>query len=235
MPVELAELVTGLPLAASFAMTTGISLLRAGRRRSSLNEAMHELRRPLQILALSLPADPRRAEAVGSALRMATAAAERLDSEINGGAPVAATERIAVREIVAVAGERWRPVAAARGRSLCLAGGVGDLTVRGDGTELAQALDNLISNALEHGGGEVAIEVGAEEGCLRLAVRDRGAKVGPGRLGRLRRRRRGGHRHGHGLRVVRRAAARHGGSFRLRRAEGGTEARLDLPLAGAAR
>jgi len=43
----------------------------------------------------------------------------------------------------------------------------------------------------------------------------------------------GRRRHGHGLRIVRRVAARHGGSFRLRRSPSGTEACLELPLSGA--
>jgi len=38
-------------------------------------------------------------------------------------------------------------------------------------------------------------------------------------------------RHGHGLRLVRRTAARHGGSFALHLGEQGTSAVLELPLA----
>lgn len=228
MPVELAELVTGLPLAASFAMTTGISLLREGRRKTSLNEAMHELRRPLQVLALSLPADPGRAEAAGSALRLAAAAAERLENEINGERAAVIAERVMVDDLIAAAIERWRPAAAFAGRSLRLASEPGEMELLGDGTALAQALDNLISNGLAHGRGEIAIGVRAAAGRLQLAVRDAGATP------RTRDRRRG-RRHGHGLRLVRRTAARHGGRFRLRRAADGTEAVLDLPLAGARR
>jgi two-component sensor histidine kinase len=39
-------------------------------------------------------------------------------------------------------------------------------------------------------------------------------------------------RHGHGLRLVRRIAARHEGTFALHRGELGTSAVLELPLAG---
>ena len=74
MAVELGEIAAGLPFAASIAMTTGIGALREGRRRTSLNEAIHELRRPLQALALALPDDSGAVPGSGSALRMAAGA-----------------------------------------------------------------------------------------------------------------------------------------------------------------
>jgi signal transduction histidine kinase len=232
MQVELAEIAAGLPLAASFAMATGITAFREGRRRSSLNEAIHELRRPLQALALSLPADSRGAEAMGSALQLAAAAVERLEHEINGVAAPAAAKPVSVRPIVEFAIERWRARAAGEGRSLRLRWRAGEPELRGDEVELAQAVDNLISNAFEHGTGEVAVDVRREGDFVRLEVCDWGGAKRP----RLRRRdRRSRRRHGHGLRIVRRAAARHGGSFRLRHSAHGSAAGLVLPLAGGAR
>jgi signal transduction histidine kinase len=231
MTVELAEIAAGLPFAASLAMASGITAFREGRRRTSLNEAIHELRRPLQVLALSLPADSRGVE---SALQMATAAVDQLDREVNGGFAEAPAERVLVRPIVAIAIARWRPWAEAEGRSLRLKWAAGELELRGDRTELSQALDNLISNALEHGQGAVTIDVREETGLLRVTVRNRGGseagsrwRVCVRRASRATRR-----RHGHGLRIVRRLATRHGGSFYLQRNGSGSEARLDLPLAG---
>jgi two-component system, sensor histidine kinase len=237
MPVELAQIAAGLPVAASLAMATGISAVREGRRRSSLNEAIHELRRPLQAMALSLPADARGVEAMESALQMAAAAVDRLDREINGVAVQVAPERVAMRPIVEFAIERWRGRAAAEGRSLRLSWSAGEPELLGDEVELAQAVDNLISNAFEHGAGEIAIGVRREGGSVRVEVCDGGVGVEAvanqaRRRGRDRVTRR---RHGHGLRIVRRAAARHGGSFRLRRSARGSGARLVLPLAGGPR
>jgi signal transduction histidine kinase len=232
MAVELAEIAAGLPLAASFAMASGITAFREGRRRISLNEAMHELRRPLQVLALSLPADSPSTGAIESALQMATAAIDQLDREINGGPAAVPAEPVSAGPMVALAVARWRPRAAAEGRSLRLIWGVGELELRGDRLELGQALDNLISNALEHGRGDVTIDVREERGLLRVGVRDRGPSEGSQWRSRLRRPERGTRRrHGHGLRIVRRVATRHGGSFRLCRSACGVEARLDLPLA----
>lgn len=232
MPVELAEIAAGLPLAASFAMASGLTALREGRRRSTLNEAVHELRRPLQALAFSLPPDSTAGEAAESALRMAAAAVDRLDREINGEAAAAPALPVPVRPVVEAALARWRPRAAVVGRSLALTWEASDPVVLGNETDLVQALDNLISNGFEHGGGRVEIEVREAGVRVRVAVRD----GGPGSGGRSVRRhgsdRGAPGRHGHGLKIVRRVAARHGGSFRLRRSPGGTEARFYLPLAG---
>jgi signal transduction histidine kinase len=229
--VELAEIAAGLPFAASFAMATGIGALREGRRRSALNEAVHELRRPLQALALSLPPDPDSGAAAESALRMAVAAVERLDREINGEPVAGRTEAVSAGPLVEAALVRWRPRAALAGRSLRLTWKASEPVLPGSEEELAQALDNLLSNGFEHGCGPVEIEVREEPGRLRLSVRDGGPKDGRRSRRRRDRDRRPRGRHGHGLRVVRRVAVRHGGSFRLRRSGAGTEARLDLPLA----
>jgi signal transduction histidine kinase len=233
--VELAEIAAGLPMAASFAVAGGISTFREGRRRASLNEAMHELRRPLQVLALSLPTDRAGGEACDSSLRMATAALERLDREINGTLDEDGLEPVEMKALARAAMGRWKSAAALRGRGLRLLWRAGDLAVAGSEVDLAQALDNLINNAIEHGCGRVTIE-GREVGDrLRLAVRN-SHRMPPARRERerpdLRQRIGGRHRHGHGLRVVARTAADHGGSFRLLQSKDTTEARLELPLHG---
>jgi signal transduction histidine kinase len=234
---ELAEALAGFPLAASFAIAGGLGLLREGRRRSSLNEAVHELRRPLQVLALSLPADDEAARALSSSLHMATAAVDRLDREINGLRTSASDASISLRSVVEEALERWQGRASIAGRPLNLVWRGGDPHLRGDGVKLGQAVDNLISNAFEHGGGGIRIEASEGAEVLRIAVIDEGRLARSQRRGRtdLPVRFRGRGRHGHGLRVVRRVAQQHGGSFRLRRSSLGTEATLEFPLGGGAR
>jgi len=232
MALELAEVVAGFPAAASFAIASGITALREGRRRTALNEAVHELRRPLQVLALSLPADTEEGPALDSSLRMAAAAVERLEREINGGRIAAASTPLSLRSVVESAVARWQARAALSQRPLSLSWTASDPVLQGDGIELGQVVDNLISNAFEHGEGGIVVEVREEDDALRLVVLDDGARApSPLRDRRGRRSRLGGRdRHGHGLRVVRRLAARHGGSFELSRSPRGTEARLELPL-----
>jgi len=232
VPLELAELAAGLPVAASFAMAGGISVLREGRRRSALNEAVHELRRPLQAIALATSDSVDRAPALESSLRMAAAAVDRLDREINGGPSTEAVDRVDLRRLVDSAVERWRTRALLEGRAVRLDWAAGEPGLHGDPLELARAVDNLISNGLEHGGGDVAVEVSRAGRGIRLAVLNH-ERPGEGTrswsIRSFRLRLTGRERHGHGLRIVRRVAASHGGGFRMRRRGGLREARLELP------
>jgi signal transduction histidine kinase len=230
MPVELAEVAAGLPLAASFALAGGISTLREGRRRTALNEAMHELRRPLQVLALTLPADPGQVKAVDSSLRLAVDALDRLDREINGNTAVGQFTRLPLRSLLEEAVQRWTVQAALRGTNIQLCWSGSEVWLQGDRFALARAVDNLISNGFEHGGGEVTVEARPEGSWLLVSVRDAGGEGS--RRSRLRHRPFGvdRRRHGHGLRVVARVARSHGGSFELRRSGCGAEARLRLPF-----
>lgn len=232
MAVELAEIAAGLPMAASFALVGGISSFREGRKRASLNEAMHELRRPLQVLALSLPVERGEDSACDSSLRLAAAALDRLDREINGAGVEGSGDLVAIEPLLRSAVSRWEKVVNLSGRTLRMRCTESGGLLPGSEFELAQALDNLIKNALEHGGGMVTVEAREIRGRLRLAVFDDGPSLPPLQVGRpdLRERLGGRARHGHGLRVAARIARGHGGSFQLRRAGGRTEARLELPL-----
>jgi two-component system sensor histidine kinase MtrB len=229
MAVELAEVAAGLPMAASLALAGGITTLREGRRRAVLNESMHELRRPLQVLSLALPADSPEAVPVESSLDLARVALDRLDRQINGASLEEVVTDVPVRGLVEEAAQRWRNAAVLGGGSLQVKWNGHATVVEGDRFELAQALDNLLSNAIEHGGGRVRIECHREDGWVCISVSDAGdsgrARNDGPRFGRGGRRRRG-----HGLRVIGRVARRHGGSFTLQRSERGAEASLRLPL-----
>lgn len=212
--------------------------LRPRRRRVALNEAVHELRRPLQILALAVPEAGDPGAPAEAALRMATAALERLEREINGEPAGPGRRPLAVGPLLEGALTRWRPRAARDGVELSLGsvpGPVAAGVLWGDRDGLERALDNLIANALEHGGAEIAIEARVERRRLTIAVRDSGGEASPRQarrgLAELSVWVTGRQRRGHGLRVVRRVAAGHGGEFRLRPTAAGTEAALALPLA----
>lgn len=229
------QIVGGWPCVLAIA-AVGLAGVREARRRAALNEALHEVRRPLQVLALTAPIAGTPAGDFEGPVRMAAAALERLEREINGGgAPSAVRTNVAAAPLLAAAVGRWQARAALAGRSLELRRRCGTAAVSGSPAELARALDNLLANAIEHGGSRIVVTASARGGALRVVVSDSGSgSQRPGgqraRSG-LARRIGGRERHGHGLRIVRRIAAEHGGSFALRAGAGATEAVLELPLA----
>jgi signal transduction histidine kinase len=228
-------------LAVSMATALGILVLRDGRRRHALNEALHELRRPLQALALAggVSARPKDDRLEGS-VRLAAAALDRLDSAVNGGPGHPGLERFRCEPVLRSAVGRWRPRVAVDGGSLELRWRAGEATVEGERERLEAAIDNLIVNSIEHGSCPIVVEGRrrgdrlyvsvADAGCGRSPEADRGRIRSHGLLFRA-----GGlagpRRHGHGLAVVRRVALDHGGRFVLRRAPAGSTAVLELPLA----
>ncbi len=231
MALDASTVAAGLPMAASFAMAGGFVSFREARRRSSLNAALHELRRPLQALSLLAPAPSGSAGPFQGTLEMAVAAVDQLDREINGHTSLAEAARFSVRPIAEAAVERWRPVATCAGRSLNLVWSGGDADLDGHPVALAQVVDNLISNALEHGGGSIALIAEVDHGLCRLSVRDEGGAAAVEQARSLARERLSGRRrHGHGLQIVRRVAAQHRGRFNLVRSGAGTEAKLALPV-----
>ncbi len=237
--IELAQIVAGWPLSVSMAAAVTAQLLRSGRRRLALNEALHELRRPLQALALAGGPPLAAAGDDGDPVEMAAAALERLDREINGGPPAPVWGRVDAGAVVRAAVARWQARARIADSALGLRWNAGQAQVDGDRIALGQALDNLIVNAIEHGGPTVVVAARVRDGWLRVAV------VDSGRARRRRSRRAvpaaalerlaGRSRHGHGLAVVRKVAAAHGGRFALSRSQHGSQAVLELPLAPAER
>lgn len=209
------------PLAVTIAVAVAGARVREFRRRGALNRALHELRRPLQALVLSSGRD----EGPGAhALRVALIALDDLDREINGSERRVEMRPVDCRALVQPAVERWRGVAAATRRSLVLRWRAGAALVLADPDRVAQALDNLIDNALRHGGLRVYVDADVCAGGVRIAVRDSGGT--PQRAPRSR-----DARHGHGLAIVSRVAAEHGGHFRMLRTPAGATATLELPLA----
>jgi len=218
-----------IPLAMSAAAVIVGGRLRERRRRRSLNRALHELRRPLQALALST-SDPVPLEPVLDALA-------ELDGAINGSRPRPAPEEIELRHLAESVVERWARTARAQAGRPRLRWRAGRARVLGDRVQLARALDNLVANAIEHGRGPIEVTGSLRRDRLRILVCDGGGRTAHeppppvGRGGRVEIVRRHDPRRGHGLEIVREVAAAHGGRFVLRRSPALTLAVLELPIA----
>jgi signal transduction histidine kinase len=211
------------PLAITMALAaTGVAGVRSSRRAREIDRALHELRRPLQVLALSgdRSADP----ATATATDLALVALDDLSAAISGSPPARRPRPVAARALVAGAVERWRAPAARAGKALALHWNAGRANVFVDPSSAGRALDNLLANAVEHGGLCVGVSARIRGSAVRVEVRDRRPpahhRPGAPRDG-----------HGHGLPIVAGIAREHGGSFSVSRSAGGTVAILELPLA----
>ena len=124
--------------------------------------------------------------------------------------------------------------------ALRCSGGAEDLpSIEGDPERLRQVLLNLLDNAAKYGsdGGEIEVTLGAEDGNVRIAVRDHGPGIPEAELPHVKEKfykgsgkARGS---GIGLAVCEEIVTRHGGTLTIENApEGGVLATVLLPLNG---
>jgi signal transduction histidine kinase len=173
------------------------------RRGELLARARHEIAGPLQAAGLALETARRerpspRLAAIDLELRRAALALDDLS-----GPRREAVSRVDVGCLLAEQALAWQPVARARGRTLRVAATSG-LLVHADRVRLAQAVGNLLANAIEHGAGTIELRATADGDAVRIAVRDEG----PGVPRTLRRPRAG---RGRGLAIAADAVATAGG------------------------
>ena len=212
-------------------------------RMASLAEAVartcHELRGPLTAARLGLVVAFRAGHVADARLRAleldlgrATLAVEDLShvSAAGRGQVAIAGEAVDVLQLLNDAVEAWRGMASAHGAELRLARSRGGPVVVGERLRLAQAIGNLVSNAVEHGGGAVELRWRADAATVRIEVADEGPGL-PAPLPRLvrRRRRRAGHPRGHGLAIASSIAHAHGGRLDAVPSELGARLVLALP------
>jgi signal transduction histidine kinase len=216
---------------------------RLHMRMEAVARACHELRGPLTAVALGLSLSAR-------AGGLSPASLEAIDVEL--GRAALALEDLARARLPAAAGTRGAlervsltrllaaAVGAAQGRAAVTRGTVTgawegtEAVVWGDRLRLAQALGNLISNATEHGGGNVRIRGELRGGRARITVDDDGSGL-PAPVAELARRPRAGRgTRGRGLAIALGIARSHGGTIAAAPVGGGGGGVLVLPACAAA-
>ena len=206
------------------------------RRRCELvARACHEVAGPLQAAGLALHAARREAgpgsrlAAVDLELRRAALALDDLDAARAGRRAADALAAVDVGCLLAQQALVWQVAARERGRTLRVAAASG-LLVHGDGVRLAQAVGNLLANALEHGDGVVELHAGwAAGGRVRIEVRDEGGGL-PAPVAQLTRRPRAGRgARGRGLAIAAEIAGRHGGRLAAAPSPSGARLAIELP------
>lgn len=208
------------------------------QRRRFIDDASHQLRTPLATLrtqldyALREPEGERRQQALAAlstALDQAVRATQQLLALARSDAAAPAREDFDLAELARQVALRLLPLARERGIDLGVDLGAAasaddpapPLPARGDRTLLQEALQNLVHNALVHGGrgGGVTITAAVEAGLARLGVTDQGPGLPPElaeRAGERFARGRGSAGAGLGLAIARTVAEQHGGWLELR-------------------
>ena len=170
-------------------------------------EAEHELRGPLQAIVLAAP-DHCRPDLERMRVALADLGAARSGRRVAPDAELVRLDRLVWRAATA------SDLAARRaGGGVHLDWSAGPVTVRADRGRLAQALGNLLANAVEHGGGHVRVLGRETPRGIRVEVRDSGR--------------------GHGLAIAAKAVRDSGGRLSAGRAGAGTAMAIELPTAGA--
>lgn len=214
----------------------GLQTLRLHRRRELVARACHELRNPLTAARLLIASMARREEApaprlgaLDVELRRAGTALDDLAAARSGRTVALRDEAVEVGELVEEQLASWHVVARAFGTELRVGPTAPGVRVRGDRVRLAQALSNLVANALEHGRGPVDLAVHHRGGAVRVEVADQGPGL-PAPVGELTRRRRAGRgRRGRGLAIADAIARSHGGRLATGPVGAGARIALELP------
>jgi two-component system OmpR family sensor kinase len=218
------------------------------RQHRLVADASHELRTPLSQLllrtdlALSRERSPEELRAALVDLRQDTRRLIRLANDLlliaradDGRLPMR-RGRVALFAVAAEAAKRFEETARREGRTITLAIDPA-LELDADRDRLAQALDNLIDNAIHHGAGTVTVSAAATESTVTIEVRDEGPGFAEGFAEHAFDRfttaatGRSGSGAGLGLAIVAAIAGAHGGRASAADGEGG-RIRIQLPHTG---
>jgi signal transduction histidine kinase len=252
-----AVLLVGGPAALLLASLAGYCLAGAAlkpvevmrrRERKFIADASHELRTPLTMLRTELELIARD-RPTGVGLQEATASAiEETDhlrlltndllllSRADHDRLDLSLETVGVAEIVAAARHRARTIAMGSGIQVIDAAVAAGPAVRADRQRLAQALGNLLDNAIRHAASTVELTIRAGPSSIEFHVLDDGPGFPPGFLAQAWERfstgdsARSDEGAGLGLSIVRTIAELHGGDVgATNRTRGGADAWIALP------
>ena len=225
--------------AAGLVGALAVSVRRAyGERMEAVARACHELRGPLTAARLGLAAptgqelpSPGRLRAIDTELGRAALALDDLSGAGGGGRNLWRLDRVDVGELVADSVEAWQASASAAGSAVRVGWSGEEVAVWGDRLRLAQAIGNLIANAIEHGRPPVEVHVALRGGLVRVTVSDEGPGL-PAPVAELRRRpRRGRGARGRGLAIAADVAEAHGGALVSAPTRRGARLVVELPVA----
>ena len=207
----------------------GALFIELRRRSALLADAAHELRGPLTPISLGLeslrahPGGRRIADALLAELGRLQVATDDVAAAARGRRARPQPRPLDPRVVVERTSEAWRAPARRRGGRVLVDWDAGARQVHADPGRLAQALGNLIANAVEHGGGDVTVRGRSARDAVRVEVSDRGdAPAGPRGPQTAR---------GRGLVIARRRLEEAGGRLDAqRRPGGGRTAIVELPV-----
>jgi signal transduction histidine kinase len=224
-------------------LIAGLALVVAAITRHSLSSRMeavaracHELRGPLTAARLGLQLSartgqlsPARLRAIDLELARAALALDDLGGPSGSAATLRSLEPVDVEELIADSVEAWSVAAAERGVDLRSQWSGARRPVSGDRLRLAQAVGNLIANAIEHGDGPVTVTGSCDQLRIRVEVIDAGPGLAAPVAELARRARDGRGSRGRGLAIASTIAAAHGGRLAAAPAERGARLVLELP------
>lgn len=199
------------------------------RRLRSLAWPLHELRGALTAIQLGLSLEGAvRKDGLLLQVERARLALDDLDSRLERKRDERdKAELVDINALVLNSTRAWSQLAPCYGARLRASWRVGQVRVRGHAGRLAQALDNVIANALEHGGGDVLVESELVRNRIRIAVADAGEGVAP--TARVREAPPRSKR-GHGLAITRNAVREHGGQLLFERRGRCAAVVIELPV-----
>jgi len=221
-----------------------------GELRLLTDSLAHDLRSPVGRLrarierALTTPDEAQRDQMLGGVLAEADALMRILTTVLEIGRTEAQASRrqfawIDPAELVAELAEMYEPLAEEKGVAIVVEAAAPLFPLMGHRQLLAQAISNLLDNALNYGaaGGQMILFAGQDEDMLRLGVADRGPGIAEADRAEARRRfgrldsSRSAPGAGLGLALVDAVAHLHGGELVLGDGAPGLRATIVMPLA----